>query len=179
MAAARNEGVWPQRSFRRHFVVDEWLQQFTTMDKPRQRYTSLLLRGASKAGKTSMAKSLFEEGTALVLNCEGCSPDLPSLRAFDPERHSAIIWDEIDEQQVLANKLVFQAGTQMITLGQSKCNQYSHGVYLHGIAMILLEHVPHAAPVATDHSDGDRGGVAGQKHCGGRIADWRDVVRGA
>lgn len=144
--------VATQCRFRRHWVVEEWIRQFVVCSHPKQRYMSLLLRGASKAGKTSMAKSLFEEGTALEVNCQGCSPDLPSLRAFDRERHVAIIWDEIDEKQVLANKLVFQAGAQMITLGQSKCNQYSYSVYLHGVAMILLSNtfrMPHATRPST------------------------------
>lgn len=124
--------------FRRHPVIDEWVTQFTEVhSKPSHRYTSLLLRGESKAGKTAIAVSLFGSAATLVVNCQGCAPDLPSIQHFDREKHSAIVWDEIDETQVLNNKLVFQAGAHLITLGQSKCNQYSYGMFLHGVAMIM------------------------------------------
>jgi len=124
--------------FRRHPDIEDWVMQFTEIhSKPSYRYVSLLLRGESKAGKTAIAVSLFGSPHTLVVNCQGCSPDLPSIAHFDRENHSAIVWDEIDEKQVLHNKLVFQAGAHMITLGQSKCNQYSYGLFLHGVAMVM------------------------------------------
>jgi len=124
--------------FRRHPVIDEWVTQFTQIhSKPNHRYTSLLLRGESKAGKTAIAVSLFGTPHTLVVNCQGCSPDLPSIQHFDRDSHSAIVWDEIDEQQVLHNKLVFQAGAHVVTLGQSKCNQHAYGQFLHGVAMVM------------------------------------------
>ena len=127
-----------EHEFRRHPIVDDWLTQFTQIhSNPSHRYMSLLLRGESKAGKTAMAGSLFGTTYTLVVNCQGCSPDLPSIQHFDREKHSAIVWDEIDEKQVLNNKLVFQAGAHLVTLGQSKCNQYSYGQFLHGVAMIM------------------------------------------
>lgn len=136
-----------ERPFRRHRTVTQWLGQFhPTNGMLKHRFVSLLLRGESRSGKTAMAKSLFGPDCTLELNCQGCSPHLPSLRTFDRSKHLAIIWDEIDEQQVLQNKLVFQAGLQVITLGQSQCNQYAYAVFLHGIAMILCSNtfmMPH------------------------------------
>ena len=127
-----------QRKFRSDPIIDEWVMQFTQIHKsPCHRYVSLLLRGESKTGKTAIAVSLFGSSRTFVVNCQGCLPDLPSIVDFDREEHSAIVWDEIDEKQVLSNKLVFQAGAHLVTLGQSKCNQYSYGRFLHGVAMIL------------------------------------------
>lgn len=127
-----------QHKFRSDPIIDEWLKQFAQVHKsPCHRYVSLLLRGESQTGKTAMAVSLFGSSRTLVVNCQGCSPNLPSILEFDRDEHSAIVWDEIDEKQVLNNKLVFQAGAHLVTLGQSKCNQYSYGRFLHGVAMIL------------------------------------------
>ena len=104
---------------------------------PCHRYFSLLIRGESRAGKTALAKSLWGAEHTLVVNCQGCTPHLPSIADFDRDEHMAITWDEIDEQQVLQNEVVFQAGASVVTLGQSKCNQYSYGSFLHGVPMIL------------------------------------------
>ena len=51
--------------------------------------------------------------------------------------HQCIVFDEISSQQVLANKLVFQAGPDEITLSQSACNAHSYKIYLHGVPIIL------------------------------------------
>ena len=47
------------------------------------------------------------------------------------------MFDEIDEGQVLANKLVFQAGPWPVHLSQSVCNQHSYAKWFYGCAMIL------------------------------------------
>ena len=127
-----------EHKFRRHPVIDLWVVQYYDIYKnPDYRYWSLLLRGESQAGKTAFAVAIYGDDQTLVVNCQGCSPDLPSIELFDREKHCAIVWDEIDEKQVLSNKKVFQAGAHMVTLGQSKCNQYAYAQYLHGVAMIL------------------------------------------
>ena len=127
-----------QKRFRQDRTVDEWARQFVNVyTNPLHRYNSLLLRGESRAGKTAFAVSLFGFERTLVVNCQGCSPDLPSIEAFDQSRHVAIVWDEIDEQQVLHNKQVFQAPAHVVTLGQSKCNQFAYSKLLHGVAMVL------------------------------------------
>lgn len=127
-----------EKKFRREPVVDSWSVQYLDIySNPEHRYLSLLLRGPSQAGKTAFAVAIFGVEQTFVVNCQGCSPDLPSIEAFDRTKHVAIVWDEIDEQQVLHNKVVFQAPAHVVTLGQSKCNQFSYGQFLHGVAMIL------------------------------------------
>jgi hypothetical protein len=57
--------------------------------------------------------------------------------------HRAIVFDEIDEGQALANKLVLQAGPWPVLLSQSVCNQHSYSKWFYGCAMILQQHLPH------------------------------------
>lgn len=126
-----------QKRFHDHPAISEFMSQFLDPDSVKHRYKVLLLRGESRAGKTAKGKSLYGSANTLTVNCQGCSPSLPSIAAFDRRLYSAILWDEITEQQVLQNKVVFQAGAEMITLGQSKTNIYAYSRFLHGVAMIL------------------------------------------
>lgn len=124
--------------FRSHPLLDEFMAQFQgPTAKPLARYRCLLLRGESRAGKTQRALSLFGSDATLAVNCQGVSPGLPCIRRFSRSRHAAILWDEIDEQQVLQNKLCFQSGLQVVTLGQSACNAFAYEVMLHAVPMLL------------------------------------------
>lgn len=124
--------------FREHPLLDEFLAQFQgRMVKPQARYKCLLLRGESRSGKSQRALQLFGSDATLAVNCQGVSPGLPSIRSFNRSKHAAILWDEIDEQQVLQNKLCFQSGMQIVTLGQSACNAFAYEVLLHAVPMIL------------------------------------------
>jgi hypothetical protein len=130
------------RPFHGSHSIDVFLEQFVASSSgPKQRYRMLLLRGLSRSGKTAKACSLFGSMNTLVANCQGMSPDLPSIMAFERAKHQAIVWDEIDEQQVLANKKVFQASVDPVALGQSKCNQHAYKRWLHAVPMILCSNV--------------------------------------
>jgi hypothetical protein len=52
-------------------------------------------------------------------------------------RHQAIVFDECNEQQVLQNKLLFQAGPNQVALSQSVCNQHRYEIYVYQVAMII------------------------------------------
>lgn len=123
--------------FRSHPLIDEFLAQFEQGAPPQSRYKCLLMRGESRAGKTLRALSLFGSPNTLCVNCQGCSPALPCIKAYNRSRHHAVLWDEIDEQQVLGNKLAFQSGLQLVTLGQSACNAFAYSVYLYRVPMLL------------------------------------------
>ena len=101
------------------------------------RYMALLLRGKSKSGKTRKAISIFGHSRSLVVNCQGLGANLPSLRSFSREKHRCIIFDECNSRQVLSNKLVFQAGVDPVTLGQSACNAHAYDIWFHAVPMIL------------------------------------------
>ena len=124
--------------FRDHPVVQKWLTEHVN-NKTRAHFRSscLLLRGASRAGKTQKAFSLFGYSRTLVVNCQGLGTALPSLREFMRTEHDCIVFDEIDEQQVLQNKLTFQCGPWPVELSQSVCNQHSYRRWFYNCAMIL------------------------------------------
>ena len=124
-----------QRPFRDHPLIDKWWSQFSEPEK--LRFRSLLLRGLSCSGKTRKAVSIFGALHAFVVNCQGLGDKLPSLRGFDRELHHGIVFDEISTAQVLANKLVFQSGPEMVSLGQSACSQFAYKRWFFATPMIL------------------------------------------
>jgi len=101
----------------------------------------LVMRGDSCTGKTQRAVALFGWQCTLRCNCQGVGEDLPSLRSFDEETHRAILFDEIDVQQVLKNRLLFQSPEVPYSLGQSRCGQHEYQVNVHAVAMILCTNV--------------------------------------
>lgn len=125
-------------SFIQHPLIDEFMAQFQGPSaKPLARYKCLLLRGESRSGKSQRALSLFGSDRTLSVNCQGLDAALPCIKKFSRSRHAAILWDEIEEKQVLNNKLCFQSGMQIVTLGQSACNGYAYEVMLHAVPMLL------------------------------------------
>ena len=125
-------------AFRSHPNVDKWLAGHShQLRNVHFRSRCLLLRGESQAGKTRKATSLFGFRRTLIVNCQGLGSSLPSLRPYDRKRHLAICFDEITEQQVLANKMVFQCGPVPVQLSQSVCNQHSYTRWFYNCAMIL------------------------------------------
>ena len=125
-------------AFRSHPQVDKWyaehVRQLTT---PHFRSSCLLLRGESQAGKTRQGASILGIQRTLIVNCQGLQTALPSLREYCRNTHDAIVFDEITEEQVLANKMVFQCGPQPVELSQSVCNQHSYRRWFYNCAMIL------------------------------------------
>jgi hypothetical protein len=125
-------------TFRSHPKILEWQRQFEAASKDRAlRFMPLLLQGQSQSGKTRKAISLWGHARTMVVNCQGLQNHLPSLKEFDPQRHSCILFDEVNSRQVLSNKMVFQAGVDPVTLGQSACNAHSYKVWLHAVPMML------------------------------------------
>ena len=124
-------------AFRAHKNIDCFLAQFIeAQTKPCFRFKTLLLRGRSRMGKSQRAVSLFGVHGSLIVNCQGLNSSLPSLRHFIRGQTLCIIFDEISAEQVLANKLIFQAGPWPVTLGQSACGQHAYTLDLYAIPMI-------------------------------------------
>jgi hypothetical protein len=137
-------------AFVQHPLIDEFMAQFEGPSaKPLARYKCLLLRGETRSGKSERAKSLFGSDRTLSVNAQVKDGSLPCIKQFSRSRHAAILWDEIEEKQVLNNKLCFQSGLQMVALGQSACNAYAYEVMLHGVAMLLCSN-----NFSMTHSDG-------------------------
>ena len=87
-------------------------------------------------GKSQKAMSLHGIKWSLVVNCQGLNSSLPSLRVVGTKDIRCIIFDEISAEQVLNNKLVFQAGPWPVTLGQSACGQHAYSLNLYALPMI-------------------------------------------
>ena len=116
----------------------EWLRQYSPdVIEKSTRFKLLLLIGTTSSGKSRKACSIFGHKNTLVVNCQGLGSNLPSLRNFRRTEHLCIVFDEVCSQQVLANKLVFQAGVDELTLSQSVCNVAAYSVWLYGVPMIL------------------------------------------
>lgn len=125
-------------SFRPSAKIVVWQRQYAASCVGRMlRYMALLLRGKSRSGKSRKAISIFGHARSFVVNCQGLGANLPSLRGFSREKHMCIIFDECNSRQVLANKLVFQAGVDPVTLGQSACNAHAYDIWLHAVPMML------------------------------------------
>ena len=82
------------------------------------------------AGKSSFAESLFGGENTLLVNCQGLEADLHSLRDFGRSRHRCIVFDESLHVQVLNNKSLFQAGKNLVWLGQSRRGGFAYPIWL-------------------------------------------------
>ena len=110
----------------------EWESQYDTIQ---DRYTTLILNGKSRVGKTMFCVYMFDDRSkVLLLNCSGNF--LPSLRDFDPNMHLGICFDEITPYTILHNKPVFQCGPHLITTADSPAHAYAVKVVLSGIRLM-------------------------------------------
>ena len=125
-------------AFRGHPNITKFEKQYqqARSGKPAWRFKFLLLRGRTRMGKSQKAMSLRGVRGTLLVNCQGLGTSIPSLRAVVPGKTMCIVFDEITAEQVLANKLVFQAGPWPVTLGQSACGQHAYSLNLYALPMI-------------------------------------------
>ena len=143
-------------TFRSHPLVDKWYAEHVKqLKEPHFRSSCLLLRGESQAGKSRKGASIFGIQSSLIVNCQGLQEALPSLRAYDRTLHAAIVFDEVTEEQVLANKMVFQCGPQPVELSQSVCNQHCYTRWFYNCAMILCSNT-----FRMSHEDGVKDAAA-------------------
>ena len=118
-------------------VCFEFQRQFRTMLRPLFRFKTCLFLGLSRAGKTYKAMSMWGMKRSFVVNCQGLDTAIPSLQAFTKVEYDVIIYDEVTEKQVLNNKLLFQSGPKLITLGQSPCGAFAYTRDFYAVPMIL------------------------------------------
>jgi len=136
----------------------EWLRQYQE-DQNLMRHKPMLMVGKSQSGKTRKACSIFGQKHTFVVNCQGLGKNLPSLRDFRRHDHRCIVFDEVSSDQVLANKLVFQAGLGGLTLAQSPCNAHAYEVWLYKVPMILCSNFFSAPRPSFSAYGGGRRGV--------------------
>jgi len=108
-----------------------WRTQYQSM---LPRYKLLVMMGASRTGKSTLARSLG--GTPFTQTVQSAlSPD---LRGYDPSVHSYIIFDNVNNMEfVLDHRALFQANNDMHTLGESKTGMYSYDVWIWKVPIVV------------------------------------------
>ena len=90
---------------------------------------------------------------------------MPSLREFDRAFHQVIIWDEISPRQVLANEVVFQGGVNLVTMSQSRCNNFAYSVWLWQVPQVLCSNYFPLVEIPADLASGREGISAESADC--------------
>ena len=119
-------------------IIDEvidWLRRIDGGCGSATRCPFLVLDGDSRMGKTRFACSLFGSAFTLVLNYQGVAA--PNLKGFRRGVHKCIVMDEAGHEMVHANKQIFQASLDHVTLGQSTCNEHAYQVCLYETPIIV------------------------------------------
>ena len=112
----------------------------------RSRYKFLVLCGKSGTGKTWFSKySTGDPAECLGVNCANC-PE-PDLRAFDPLRHKAVLFDEASPAMVIAPKTHSQYPSVEVSLGMSTTNCHAYNIFVSGGKLVIrsntwMEDVP-------------------------------------
>ena len=159
-----------------HPLIDEGLLQYQPSARRVQlRFKTLLFLGGSEQGESQKALSLFSQRHTLVVNCQGLEIAVPSLRDFGRTVHKAILFDEGNDKQVLENKVLFQAGPQIVALSQSTCNQHRYILYVYQIAMIICSNKFRLDP--DEHLSAEDAEWLQKKYGGCAIACGPKVVR--
>ena len=106
-----------------------WVEQYNT-DK--MRYEFLVLRGVSRSGKSTLAKSLgalFGFKPPFIQTVQ--SATAPDLKSFSEEQHGYIVFDNVNHQDfVLTQRALFQANNDIHTLADSRTGIYAYSVWL-------------------------------------------------
>jgi len=115
-------------------VDDFFLPQF--QDETLHRRKFLVLDGGSGFGKTEFARSLARSPLSYIeLNC--AHTEWVDLRAFSPDDHDLILWDECPAKLVLQNKKLFQGQASEVMLGQTNTSQHAYTVFVWNVKMVV------------------------------------------
>ena len=127
------EGV--KLPFKQFPLIVEFMREHAEVCLGRDgRFRFLVLEGKTKLGKTHLGKSLYGEENTFYVNMQTCNE--PDLRGWRYGRDKALLLDEISPEQVLAHKVMFQAGIDGVILGSSQCNQFAYWRFLYGVPII-------------------------------------------
>ena len=94
-----------------------------------ERYKVLVLFGPSCTGKSRLARALFGDSRALVVDVQHAAH--PDLRAYRRGAHRAILLDEMFSPGfIVRNRKLLQAHVDGAILGQSATQLYTYKVFL-------------------------------------------------
>ena len=114
-----------------------WHSQYRTV---LPRFKLLVLRGASRTGKSTLARSL-----AAMLGASGSpsvqtvqSAESPDLRSYSAQQHPYIVFDNVNDQSFVFNhRALFQANNDIHTLGESRTGIYSYDVWIWRVPIVV------------------------------------------
>ncbi|MEC9336332.1 MAG: hypothetical protein VYC68_02405, partial [Candidatus Thermoplasmatota archaeon] len=133
------EALAPLRRPPRYFAaVDDWLRSFDVLH---DRYSVLVIRGPSRIGKTTFARSLLSTPYMHIVK----DADEPNLRGFDPRRHTGIVLDQVSNAKFcIENRGILQSNNYTHTLAQTQGHTCSYDICVHGVPIIVTldEDVP-------------------------------------
>ena len=127
-----------RKNFRMEVVqrLVPWAEQYQ-LDL--ERFKFLVLRGGSRAGKSTLGKSmdkLFQFGLPYVQTVQNA--ETAALKGFDPENHGYIVFDNVNNMKfILDQRALFQANNDIHTLGESKTGIYSYMVWLYRVPIVV------------------------------------------
>ena len=123
-------GLKPPRKLQA--AEERWLPQYA---QKLLRYKLLVLEGSSCVGKTVWARFLAVPGHVLELNC--ASARFANFRDYDPDVHEVCILDEASPELILTERKLFQAGPQLVDLGNSTTGCYTYSVWVWRLKMVV------------------------------------------
>ena len=93
-----------------------------------------MIRGVSRAGKSTLAKALGKRPFVQTVQ----SAVAPDLKGFCRRTHDYILFDNVNHMDfVLAHRALFQANVDFHTLGDSKTGMYAYKVWLWRIPIVV------------------------------------------
>ena len=95
-------------------ALKPWMEQYAT-ELPR--YKLLVIRGVSRAGKSTLAKSLGRRAFVQTVQ----SALAPDLKGFSRDTHDYILFDNVNNMDfVLNHRALFQANNDLHALGEPR-----------------------------------------------------------
>ena len=86
------------------------------------------------------ARSLARSPLSYIeLNC--AHTEWVDLRAFSPDDHDLILWDECPAKLVLQNKKLFLGQASEVMLGQTNTSQHAYTVFVWNVKMVVCSNL--------------------------------------
>ena len=115
-------------------MLNAWKAQY---DQILERYKFLVIRGATRTGKSTLARSLGKANQVPFIQTVQSATD-PDLKNYDPDFHSFIIFDNVNDVRfVMDYRALLQANNDIHVLGASKTGMYSYEVWLHCVPIVI------------------------------------------
>ena len=119
-------------------ALKPWAQQYSA---DAMRFSFLVLRGGSRTGKSTLAKSigdsdLFNFGKPFIQTVQNV--ESPDLRDFSDDQHGYILFDNVNDMKfILDFRALIQANNDIHVLGESKTGMYSYPVWIYRIPVVV------------------------------------------